>query len=532
MNKLSNSSLLYALAFILSVCSLSYEIVLAQYVGLLSGEYVFFQTICIGVYLLGMGGGSILYTKSNQSIEKSLILNEVYLALLGAVSVILIDLFHLSYRIIFRSEPWGMGLFYMLSLFVIFLIGYLSGKEIPLLIDLADKFKLKNRINRTLFFSYLGGVVGSLFITFFLLRQFSFSAGSQFVALINLGCFIVLYLWFKEKIDKKLLLASSFALVLSFILAPMIHQFTVKNFYYGFKLKDLSFYSDLIEEVRSSPSVERYHTQFQMIDIVPRNKKEFELYLNHHLQFISGQEKRYHYSMVDLPLQVIGDKEIKKSLVLGGGDGLVVRNLLEATKSNIKIVELDPFMITLANSHPELLRLNAGSLLNPRVNVVTTDAYSWIKNYSDEKFEFAVLDFPWPSNTDVAKLFSVEFYTNVIDSLTDDGVIVIDYPFSYKEIHQEIRSTIISTILAAGFESVFIWNDGFDGYLMACKKNMANLYGQRFRSMKLKMEEQFNQKAFREFYVYTKKDMDQAYINKVYEPRILRYKRENFYDEF
>ncbi len=65
-------------------------------------------------------------------------------------------------------------------------------------------------------------------------------------------------------------------------------------------------------------------------------------------------------------------------LILGGGDGLAAREVLrqEGVREIVQ-VELDPAVLELANT--KLRDLNGGALEDDRVDVVTADAFRWLR---------------------------------------------------------------------------------------------------------------------------------------------------------
>ena len=96
--------------------------------------------------------------------------------------------------------------------------------------------------------------------------------------------------------------------------------------------------------------------------------------------------------------------------MLGGGDGLAVREILKHPGiEHVTLVDLDPEMTRLFSTHPELTRLNLGALTDPRVHVVNQDAFVWLDETTD-LYDFAVVDFPDPSNFSVGKLYTTAFY--------------------------------------------------------------------------------------------------------------------------
>ncbi len=114
-----------------------------------------------------------------------------------------------------------------------------------------------------------------------------------------------------------------------------------------------------------------------------------------------------------------------RTLVLGGGDGLAVRELLRDPRvQSVTLVDLDPGMTSLFRDHAELSRLNGGALRDPRVTIVNDDAFLWVDRATD-RFDFVVVDFPDPSNFSVGKLYTTAFYRRLRARLAPGGIAVV-----------------------------------------------------------------------------------------------------------
>ena len=115
----------------------------------------------------------------------------------------------------------------------------------------------------------------------------------------------------------------------------------------------------------------------------------------------------------------------KHALVLGGGDGLAVREMLKyPALESIALVDLDPEMTTLFRTHPLLTKLNANSLNAPRVHIINADAFPWLEK-NDGMFDFAVVDFPDPNNYSLGKLYTTAFYRLLKQHIAARGLIVV-----------------------------------------------------------------------------------------------------------
>jgi spermidine synthase len=186
---------------------------------------------------------------------------------------------------------------------------------------------------------------------------------------------------------------------------------------YGQKLTDTldaSLYADEVILARTTP--------YQRI-VVTKWKDDYRLHLNSHLQFSSRDEYRYHEALVHPGLASLAGA--KHALVLGGGDGLAVREMLKyPALESIALVDLDPEMTTLFRTHPLLTKLNANSLNAPRVHIINADAFPWLEK-NDGMFDFAVVDFPDPNNYSLGKLYTTAFYRLLKQHIAARGLIVV-----------------------------------------------------------------------------------------------------------
>ncbi|MGH8880106.1 MAG: polyamine aminopropyltransferase, partial [Stackebrandtia sp.] len=201
----------------------------------------------------------------------------------------------------------------------------------------------------------------------------------------------------------------------------------------------------------ASPIIHSEQTPYQQIvmtqSVSPFQTPDTRLYLNGDLQFSSVDEYRYHEALVHPALA--GDRD--NVLVLGGGDGLALREILTYPDiEQVTLVELDPAMTTLAATDPTLTELNRHSFDDPRVTVVNDDAFSWLRD-RDQRYDSIIVDMPDPDETATAKLYSVEFYGMVASVLTDSGVMAVQSgspyfaPKSYWCIGAGLREAGLST---------------------------------------------------------------------------------------
>ncbi len=164
--------------------------------------------------------------------------------------------------------------------------------------------------------------------------------------------------------------------------------------------------------------------------VMTQSKGSFHLYLNGNLQFSSTDEHRYHESLVHPPIGVLRERKrpLSRVLVLGGGDGLAVREILRHDDvQTVTVVDLDPSMTELAMTNPLLRMQNKSALSDRRVQVINEDAMTWLAKTERQKksWDVILIDFPDPNSFSLGKLYTTRFYALVKRALADHGVIAV-----------------------------------------------------------------------------------------------------------
>ncbi|MCE1182467.1 MAG: polyamine aminopropyltransferase, partial [Rhodocyclales bacterium] len=78
----------------------------------------------------------------------------------------------------------------------------------------------------------------------------------------------------------------------------------------------------------------------------------------------------------------------------------------------------------LFSTAPQLVALNQGSLLSPKVQVTNADALIWLEE-NREFYDFIVVDFPDPNNYALGKLYTSAFYRLLEKRLSANGLMVV-----------------------------------------------------------------------------------------------------------
>ena len=291
------------------------------------GDSVFQWTIIVSMMLFSMGLGSRLSKKFEEKLLEKFIAIEFLLSIIASnVTVIVYVCFA----------------FYGNTTFVIYflsvLIGLLIGMEIPIVIRLNEKFeKLKANISSALENDYYGSLVGGIFFAFVGLPILGLVYTPLILGSINFMVALLLLWATWEDLQKKqkTRFLTYIAGVLIILSTSALLSKDVVNWGDRIRYRDLVVYSE--------------QSRYQKI-VMTYSKGDHWLFLNGNQQLSTLDEALYHEPLVHAPM--ILSKEARSVLVLGGGDGVAVRELLKYPElSQIILVDLDP-AVTFYGSKP------------------------------------------------------------------------------------------------------------------------------------------------------------------------------------
>ncbi len=422
---MNRTPLLFLNVFIIATCGLIYELVAGTLSSYVLGDSVTQFSLIIGIYLFAMGVGSWLSRFIEKNIPEKFVDIELAVAVLGGFSAPLL-FFAFAQLSYFAVVLYG----------IVFGIGTLVGLEIPLLMRiLKDELDFKDLVSRVLALDYIGALAASLLFPLFLVPKLGLTRTSLLFGMLNAAVGIWAT-WLLEPLIKKNI---NLLRVKGFIIIVLLFIAFIKADYLTSLAED-SLFADNIIYAESST--------YQRI-VVTKGKTGYALFLNGNLQFNSFDEYRYHEALVHPAFAATGENP-KRILVLGGGDGLAIREILKyPSVESITLVDLDPAMTRIAKKVPALGELNNHSLDNPKVSVVNADAYVWLDNNETELFDIAIVDFPDPNNFALGKLYTTRFYNLLKRKLKPNSSIVIQT--TSPLIARKSFWCIVKTLESAGF---------------------------------------------------------------------------------
>lgn len=413
---------------VVSICAISYELIIGTLSSYLLGNSVTQFSLTIGIFLFAMGVGAFISQKITKRLFFYFVLTEILIAVIGGFST----------TILYATFVTIEDAYVPVMIFLILAIGTCIGLEVPLLTRIAAaNSALPKAIAAVFSFDYLGALIGSVAFPLVFLPILGVSLTSYCMALLNIAVSILTLRSFRDEIPK-----------------PEARKLGFLAFYMGVVIVMGAMLSNEVQKLfeqrlYSKPIIYSEQTRFQKI-VVTSDGADLRLFIDGNLQFSTKDEYRYHEMLVHPAMAMAGRPG--SVLVLGGGDGLAVRELLKYPGiDRIVMVDLDPAMTRLAAGFPPIRTVNHGSLGDPRVEIVNEDAFTYVQKTRD-RFSLTLIDLPDPNNESIAKLYSVQFYRMLASVLAPEGVFVTQATSPYFA--RKAFWCIAHSIESAGFSYI------------------------------------------------------------------------------
>lgn len=442
---------LYSL--LLSFCSVGYQILIASFVCHNFGGELFIYPLMIAFNILGLFFGSLVPERTT---IKDLIKIEIIIILIALLSIPLLVFFSIN-SIIFLN-------ILTIGIILTFLFGFFTGFELPIL--------SKNNLNQILILDYLGALLFSLGFAFIFTPMLGFFYTFGILIAINLMCLISLIK------QKKLFF-------LLFFLIPWISFNNGKYLNWKYEKDDFKI-----------SSIERSYYQ----EIITTKKcidplcQDFFLkgYLNSKLQFYNKKSDGadfYHYSMVTPFLSIF--PSIKRVLILGGGDGLPLKELVKHNVDVIHMLDLDEKWVSFAKTDNNLTQINNNSFNDPRLQLFFDDAFQFvIKNKN--VYDLILIDFPESDNLAGVRVHSIQFKRDLFKLLSEEGIVVVQNDtHSYEGTSKLLMNTLKSANFYPMFGQAFNTNyagDNITQFIGFKKEDSKEKYAKKYKSLESKFK--------------------------------------------
>lgn len=431
--------------FFVASCGLAYELIAGALSSYLLGDSVLQFSTVIGCYLFAMGVGAhgSRYIRDPDILTRFVDI-ELAIGLFGGVAAALL----------FITFAWIAAPFRALLYVLVFVIGALVGMEIPLVMRAlhARQTEFADLISRVLTFDYLGALAVALLFPMLLAPRLGLTRTGFLFGMVNVG----VALWTLHSFRAEVAAAPARILRAAVVFTLLGAGFLASDrlVYWG----ERGMFGDEIVHALTTP--------YQRL-VITRWKDDLRLYINGNLQFSSRDEHRYHEALVHPAMQSL--PWARSVLILGGGDGLALREVLRYdTVKRVTLVDLDPQMTSLFSTSAPLVALNRGSFHDPRVRLINADAARWIED-NDESYDVAFVDFPDPSTFALGKLYSVPFYALLRKRVASHGLVVVQATSPYFAPHA--YWSIEATLREAGYRTypyhTYVPSFGEWGFILA-----------------------------------------------------------------
>ena len=434
--------------FIIAVCSLVYELIIGSLSAYLLGDTVYQFSLTIGFFLSAMGVGSFLSRAVRQHLLPIFLSVEIAIGVIGGFSAAgLFGAFTLAQR------SYG-----VVMVVTIVMLGTLIGLEIPLLTRIAKKYgNLRNTLSNVLAFDYLGALIGSLLFPLFLLPYLGLSKTAFLVGTFNLLVVVINLRVFGRELYglRRYIIATGLAFAL--LALGFLESNAITSLFENALYQDEIIYSE--------------QTPYQRL-VITTYQDDLRLYLDRELQFSSRDEYRYHESLVHPAMSLAASRE--SVLIIGGGDGLAVREVLKYPDvQHVTLVDIDAAVTHMGQTFEPVVALNQNSLNDPRVQIINQDGYKFLADSSD-LYPVIIADLPDPRSESLARLFSHDFYGLVKRHLARGGMFVTQSssPYFVRKAYWCIAHTMASTGLSLQTYHTYIPTFGDWGFVIASDLNI------------------------------------------------------------
>ena len=454
---------------LVAACGLVYEYLMAHYAGRVLGAVEPTLYAMIGLMIVAMGLGAVA-AKWIRSVFRGFAWLELAIATLGGTSVLLLSAaVALAYslpewlRSVYGLQvavPLNGGLAAALvtaSRFLPFVagfgIGFLIGMEIPLIARAREAVharRLEHNLGTMYGADYIGAGAGAAVWVLVCLKLpivYAAVGAAAVNTLVGVG-FLLLY---------RRALAPARALWIGHgALAALL---VVLGFF------GTRWMANLGDTLFKDRVVYRLQTAHQNIVLTKRHvaagkPNVLSLYLNGALQFASNDERVYH-AFLTTPAMLAANRR-DRVLLLGGGDGLALRDVLRWNPREVTLVDVDADLVRLFRGEDAgapawlgraLTALNADAFADPRVRTLAGDAFVEVERLAaaGERFDVVIADLPDPNHPDLNRLYSDRFYARARALLAPDGAFATQSTSPY---HAKLAFLSIGKTMAeAGFHT-------------------------------------------------------------------------------
>ncbi|MFN4227696.1 MAG: polyamine aminopropyltransferase [Candidatus Ratteibacteria bacterium] len=159
-------------------------------------------------------------------------------------------------------------------------------------------------------------------------------------------------------------------------------------------------------------------TKFQKIEVYQTTNFGKVLFIDNLIQSIEKGEESYHELLVHPAMFSHPDPE--NVLIVGGGEGATLREVLKHPVKKVQMVDIDKEMIEIAKRY---LKFDKGAFKNKKAEIIIEDGFKFLKQ-TDQIYDVIIIDATDPGENASCSLYTEEFYKLCYEHLNKDGIYV------------------------------------------------------------------------------------------------------------
>ena len=331
------------------------------------------------------------------------------------------------------GEGLGIGPIFLSSFFIIFALSIFDGAQFPIGCRLYKENTLypEESAGRVYILEAVGFILAGPLFTYLLITHFN----SLFIALIisafNLFCGLLLLKQnFKEKMHKIFFFCISLLFLTNIILffgpVNLIENLSIQKQWQ--KIKVLKYKNSLYANLVTTQAQNQYTFYSDGIPIITTPIPD-----------INYVEDLVHFSL-------LSHQHPKKVLILGSALGGPLKEILKYPIQEVHYVELDPELIKMAKEFPT--QLTQKELSDKRVKIHYLDGVRFVY-FTEEKFDVIILNLPMPSNLQLNRFYTEEFFKKIKSILNEEGIFTLSLAGSLSYLNLSLKNlngSILNTL--------------------------------------------------------------------------------------
>lgn len=323
------------------------------------------------------------------------------------------------------GEGVGIIPIFFSSFFIIFPLSLFDGAEFPFGCRIISEINknIQESVGKVYILEAVGFILAGPLFTYILITKLNSFSIAFFLGLINIfSAILLLKDKLEENITKNFFIILNFLflfiLIINFVWAENIHLFSISKQWKNQRV--LNYQNSLYGNLVVTESKNQYTFYSDGIPIITTP-----------LPDITYIEELVHFIMLCHP-------QPKNVLILSGGAGGVIREILKYPIEKLTYTELDPLFIKLIRKFPtELTELE---LNDKRLDIKYVDGRRFLQ-FTESKYDVVILNLPIPSTLQLNRFYTKEFFQNIKSILNKkEGIFGFSITGSLSYLNPQIRN--------------------------------------------------------------------------------------------